>query len=148
MTGVAAYPVGVGFRLHLRFRTVGSAERSSVEDALFAPQWEVRVGLPRPEEALHFAVELADGRVVSNLDRRPFGLPPGALPQGPVLSQGGGSGGGGMWDTDYWLWPLPPEGRLGFSIEWPSEGVARSRVEIDAAPLRAAAARSVPLWPS
>lgn len=146
VTGVAAYPIGIGFRLHLRFRSADT-EPGGVEEALFEPHWEVRGGVPGHDATLRFGIELADGRGATNLDRRPFDLPPGVLPAGPVLSQGGGSGGGGNWDSDYWLWPLPPEGPLTFTAEWPSQGVPPSRVTIDTAPLRAAAARAAPLWP-
>jgi hypothetical protein len=46
----------------------------------------------------------------------------------------------------FWLWPLPPAGPVAFVVEWPSEGIAETRVEIDATLLREAAARSEVLW--
>lgn len=46
-----------------------------------------------------------------------------------------------------WVWPLPPPGAVVFAGRWPAGGVPESVVAIDAAQIRAAAARSVPLWP-
>jgi hypothetical protein len=47
----------------------------------------------------------------------------------------------------YWLWPLPPQGPLRISCEWPFVGIALATVEIDGASLLAAAKQSEDLWP-
>ena len=52
---------------------------------------------------------------------------------------GGGAGRGRRaWDMTYWVWPLPPEGTIGFACEWTSEGIAFTEVEMDAAVICAA----------
>jgi len=76
---------------------LGASAARVREEALFDPQWEVRVGVVGRDATLRFGVELADGRGATNLDRRPFDLPPGVLRGGPVLSQGGGYGGATNW---------------------------------------------------
>jgi len=73
------------------------------------------------------------------------------MPEGPVLMQVGGSGGsdggdGIELDQGYWLWPLPPAGRLAVFAEWPAFGIELSTAELGADALRAAAGRSQALW--
>jgi hypothetical protein len=68
-------------------------------------------------------------------------------PPGPVLMQRGGSGGTRSWDFGFWVWPLPPAGRLAFVVEWPSEDIALTRAEIDASAIRDASERAQVLWP-
>jgi hypothetical protein len=46
------------------------------------------------------------------------------------------------------LWPLPPSGALTVVTEWPAQGVALTRIALDADPLIEAAAQSEVLWPS
>jgi len=68
-------------------------------------------------------------------------------PPGPVLMQGGGGGGNGEWESEFWLWPMPPPGPVAFVVEWPAEQVELARQEIDAALFLDAAAKSEVLWP-
>lgn len=96
------------------------------------------------EEMLRFGLEFSDGRKVTNIG----GPAPGeGEPAGPVLWGMSGSGGGGRWRQDFWVWPLPPSGPVGFVCEWPAAGIALSRQEIDAQMLLEAAARARPLFP-
>jgi hypothetical protein len=60
---------------------------------------------------------------------------------------GGGSAGGGRFDFEFWVWPLPPDGPLAFVTQWAEESIDLTRVEIEAAAIRAAGERSEPLWP-
>jgi hypothetical protein len=64
-----------------------------------------------------------------------------------ALGHRGGGGSDRQWHGRLWLWPLPPEGPLTFAFAWPEEGVEEVTVEVDSAPIRAAAARAVELWP-
>jgi hypothetical protein len=73
-----------------------------------------------PAEFLRLGVQFADGSVATHLDRSPFRRPD--------------------------AWPLPPPGPVGFICQWPAQGIAESRVEIDARLILAAAARAVDLW--
>jgi hypothetical protein len=55
---------------------------------------------------------------------------------GPLLmphAGGGGNSAGGQvtMKPGYWLWPLPPSGRLRISCEWPLVDIALTTVEID-----------------
>ncbi len=97
-------------------------------------------------EIFRLAVVFADGRVATNIN--PEHAPPNVPMAGrAVLMQGGGSGGERRYDLTYWVYPLPPPGRLAFICEWPGLGLAETRVEIDAQPILDAAARSVQIWP-
>jgi hypothetical protein len=51
-----------------------------------------------------------------------------------------------VWSGDYWLHPLPPQGPLVLGCRWPDRGIPETLVEIDPAPLLAAAATSTPVW--
>jgi hypothetical protein len=64
-----------------------------------------------------------------------------------VLHQRGGGGGGASWSQRLWLWPLPPPGTIELVCEWPSEGIAETRVAVPTAPLLDAAAQAETLWP-
>jgi hypothetical protein len=91
-------------------------------------------------------VQFADGGKATNLHRpRP---PSDRPPAGPLLTPHGGSGSVGAWDTSYWLWPLPPPGRLLLVAEWPAQHISESAVEVVADPILAAAAGAVTLWPN
>lgn len=93
---------------------------------------------------LRFGVAFSDGRKVTNVAGRGHG--PGE-PTGPVLWGMGGGGGGGRWHQDFWVWPLPPAGPVGFLCEWPAAGIPLSWQEVDAQVLFDAAARSRELFP-
>lgn len=51
-------------------------------------------------------------------------------------------------DRDYWLWPLPPQGRLTVACQWLDQGIEMTRQELDSAPFLEAAIQARPLWPS
>lgn len=130
--GCAAYPAG--FELDVRVLLVPGAEEL---DPSLDGVYERPGGSDNYEEMLRFGIEFADGRKVTNI----AGPGPGD-PEGPVLWGMGGGGGGGRFQQDFWVWPLPPAGRVGFVCEWPASGIAFTRVEIDGQLLRDAAARA------
>lgn len=68
------------------------------------------------------------------------------LPAGPILMPRGGGGGGRNWDFRYWVWPLPPEGKLTFTCAWPARGLATTAHEVDASLIRRAGGASKKLW--
>lgn len=143
IAGIQAYPAGFGFTLSLRLRSLSAREEQQFPYLLDRSAFEAE---PLPDEFLRFAVEFADGRKATNLDRLPYD-PEGQAPDRPVLNQHGGGGGGSTWDMEQWVWPLPPTGPFAFVCEWPGRGIAESRAEIAAASILEAAGRAVNLWP-
>lgn len=135
-----AYPNGFEFSLQLSWR---EERRRHGNDPIHA--WHEVRGGEIPAEVLRFGIEDARGERATVFGRRPW--EPGESPTGPVLMQRGGGGGMHRWDMRFWCWPLPPDGPFAFVVEWPSESIALTRVEIDARPVREAAARAVELWP-
>jgi len=143
---VTAYPKGMHFELSIH-------RRSAPEDPTADPwhafhMWRhTSKGGELPPELLRFGVQLADGSKATTLGPHPFMAGPDKTPEGPVLIQHGGGGGGLTYNMGLWLWPLPPAGPLAFVVEWPSEGIEETRVEIDAEPIREAADQAETLWP-
>jgi hypothetical protein len=126
------FPSGLAFGLSVQRR-----ESSDDPPPFFGP--------PDPD-GLRFGLQLADSRkvVVQQLAAcRPLLQ----RPDQPILRPRSGGGGGTRSRVELWLWPLPPPGRLAFVCAWPAEGVDETRAEIDAAPIVAASARAVELWP-
>jgi hypothetical protein len=68
------------------------------------------------------------------------------VPAGPVIAHGSGGGGGRRWDSEYWVWPLPPDGPVTVSCEWLAVGVELSSTEVDGGVIRRAGATSTSLW--
>jgi hypothetical protein len=113
-------------------------------------------GPQRPEGQLMIGVEFAGGRKATS-DYNPgaqlmaywAGVREGReqeLPEGPILSPRSGGGGGRRFDFHYWVWPLPPEGKLTFTCEWPARKVALTTYEVDAEQVRRAGSGSSKLW--
>jgi hypothetical protein len=107
-----------------------------------------------PEEGLdpdllRLGIQFSDGSKATNLPgSRPFWGDPNEVPDGPVLWERGGSGGGGgRWRECFWVWPLPPEGALSFVCEWPVAGIPETRTEIDSVLILDAAADPIAVWP-
>lgn len=50
-------------------------------------------------------------------------------------------------DVDLYLPELPPRGETWLVVEWPDEGIAETRVPVDAAALGSAAERALEVWP-
>lgn len=94
---------------------------------------------------LRFGIEFADGRKVNNVGGRGHG--PGE-PDGPGLWGMGGGGGGGRWHQDFWVWPLPPAGPVGFVCEWPAAEIPLSRVDREGQLLIDAAGRAREMFPN
>jgi hypothetical protein len=94
-----------------------------------------------------FGVGFADGRRAFGDQWTHGGRIAGDAATEVALRSRGGSGRPHRWTQDFWLWPLPPEGPLTFAFAWPAQGLAEAVVAVDSAPIRAAAARAVELWP-
>lgn len=95
-----------------------------------------------------FGVRFSDGRTASYRDLRPVAVRRVLDPACPLLEPIGRFGADPDVDLDrWWVWPLPPPGRLEITVDWPTRGIAAVAV-IDAEPILDAAARAIPLWPS
>jgi len=139
LTGFSVWPRGVTLELAVARRriTSGAVGHRANLLALGGITEELRVG-----------VILADGRIGTTLD--PEIRPP--LPDTARVTLRrrhgyGGMGGPFVTRTALYLEPLPPEGTMTLVVEWPEEGIAETRVEIDTGAIRAAAADVVELWP-
>jgi hypothetical protein len=138
-----AYVNGFDFALalHLRDPRKGHANHPMMG-------WHVARHGGFEDDTLRFGITFADDRKATIFDPHPWWGDPEQRPTPDiVLSQRGGGGGGATWEFGFWAWPLPPEGPIEFVAEWPSEGVALTRVELDSAVVREAATRAVTLWP-
>jgi hypothetical protein len=135
--GLVVYSTGFSFRLSARSRPDA--------DGNFRAGFELMRGLGHREgnvmAQLLLGVEFADGRKATTLN---FGQP---ADEQPRITQRGGAGGGGRFDTGYWVWPLPPAGDHLLVLQWDDQGVLLTRLNLDAAAIRDAAAESEPLWP-
>jgi hypothetical protein len=91
-----------------------------------------------------FGCVYADGRAATSGTRdAPLVEQPGGAPALVLLRS---SSAGLLWNGEYWLHPLPPQGPLVLGCRWPDRGIPETLVEIDPAPLLAAAATSTPVW--
>ena len=136
-----AYPEGFEFELDVRVR--GKRKHEFLRGPAPWMHEFRRQGTGLPDDLLRYGLEFADGSKVTSLGRFPAFE---AAPSPPVLVPRGGGGGDGRWQQNNWVWPLPPEGPLVFVCEWPGVGIALSRVQIDAARLHEASARTEILW--
>jgi hypothetical protein len=134
ITTARAYPTGISFELSLVRR-----DRPQPDEE----PYPFLLGPRRSAGGVRFGIGFADGR------RAVFdaAAPPPDEPPAIALRSSGGGGGGRRWDVRVWVWPLPPEGPLTFAFAWPDEGIEEATAEVDSAPIRAAAARAVELWP-
>ncbi|HEY6837028.1 MAG TPA: hypothetical protein VI142_11350 [Gaiellaceae bacterium] len=152
LVGAVAYTSGTAFTLAVRWQQPSG-------DALIGEPWELPFGHHHlleqrgggvPLEVLRFGVQFSDGRKATTLSGTfPFTRPgePEEEQHGPVLSPGGGGGGPGHWDSEFWLWPLPPAGPVKLAVEWPKEDIELTMREVDAAVFLEASKKSEVLWP-
>ena len=122
--GFVAYPDGVRFDVRLRF-----VEPSAYDVVM--------------DDTFRLSVELSDGRVASEYKWWPVE----EGPQGPVLVPQGAGGDSLQYDAGYWLWPLPPPGKLTIVCDSQRLRVVDARVGLDADPMIAAAKDALTLWP-
>jgi hypothetical protein len=136
-------PNGVEFSLTLLLRDTSY----ELEDI----PWELRGHPGRrlrgdsiPDEFLRFGMLFSDGTKWTNLDWRYPSLD--EEPSGPVVSGRGGGRGGDEREMGYWVWPLPPEGKMTFVASWPVRNLPEERAELDASELRERAEDAVIIW--
>jgi hypothetical protein len=144
LSHAVAYSTGVS--LELVAYAGGLTPRAA--QTVFHDQHAGRLGGEElPEGFLRLGIELPDGQRVSNIGPHPRHALPNESPSGPLLIQAGGGGGqtGGStvsWSGSYWLWPVPAEGVLRITCEWPIAGVPVSTSEVGTAEILAASAQA------
>jgi hypothetical protein len=139
-----AYSTGFEF-------TIAYRSRDDIPRQLFGPTFP-----PSPERELGVRVSYPGGADASSSSRgqnemtahyeaayegkeRP-------LPSGPIVLPQGGGGGGRRFHYNFWCWPLPPNGPVALTVEWPAAEIAANDVEIDGAAIRRAGLASKKLW--
>jgi hypothetical protein len=141
LTGMRAYPAGLGMQLGVRVR--GRVHRRDLNGEVFDGPYTHDMDADWQAGRLKWGFEFADGKRVTNVDPPwptisdhvgPASWPPGSdrvdpawEPDWPVLIGGGGGGGDRSVDRDYWLWPLPPLGPLRVACQWLEQARCPSR---------------------
>ena len=158
LTGMRAFPTGLAMTLHVRLH--GSVRGFDLHAEVFDGPYRHDRGPEWQAGRLKWGFEFADGRRVTTVDPPTWSdtedeasdfasyRPLASLvePSRPILTPGGGGCGQRDADRGYWLWPLPPAGRLLVVCEWPARDIAQAVHEVDGSLLTDAAARATPLW--
>jgi hypothetical protein len=151
LVGGTAYSTGVVLGLAVRSQrhaAEGPYEDGSIDFFDFpfgSPHTPERPPGELPDDLLRFGVQFSDGRKATTVGSRwPRGT---GEPTGPLLQEVGASFSDGIWDGEFWLWPLPPPGTVTFAVEWPLEELALAKHEVDAALFIDASKQSEVLWP-
>ncbi|MDP9847121.1 hypothetical protein [Streptosporangium lutulentum] len=158
LTSAVAFPEGTKLYLRMAARRVEGVNADTWWDRreLFyggPHRHGARPGQSLDDEVLRFGVRFPDGGKATTVDGRQHrGEWPPPRPEGPLLQYGGGGSGSGgdhfvSSSRSLWLWPLPPPEPFEFVVEWPALDVPLTFVEIDGAPIVAAAGRAQPYWP-
>jgi hypothetical protein len=135
---IIAYPDG--FEFDYLIRSTSEELGQSLAESLHRRY----TGTDLPDDLFRVGIEFADGTRVTSIGS---GLPYGSTETGaPAMVPRGGGGNFQRWQGNWWVTPLPPAGRLELVCEWPAAGIELTRVELDAAAIRDAAARAVTLW--
>lgn len=156
LTGMRAFPTGLQMNLAVRVR--GWVARRDLNSEVFDGPYRHDIDAQWQAGRLKWGFELADGRRVTNVD--PWPSQPNQdhsrphhpddwkwEPDHPVLMGRGGGGGDRSVDRDYWMWPLPPAGRLHVVCQWLDQDIDMTVQELDAEPFLKAAQRARPAWP-
>lgn len=146
LASVSAYPTGFEFDVF-----VVIADRKSELDPF---GFEYRTLAERtgeiPPGQLRLGFLFGDGSKATNTGKY-FGWDEDAetSPDAPYMC-GSGSGGGDSngWHGSFWVWPLPPPGRLEFLCEWPDAEIPLTAAELDSAAIVEAASRAQKVFPS
>ena len=159
LSGVRAFPTGLQMNLGVRVR--GRVSRRDLNGEVFDGPYGHDMDSEWQAGRLKWGFELADGRRVTNVDppvwleqpNRDHSQPHGPddwtwEPNHPVLTGRGGGGGPRSVDREYWLWPLPPAGRLRVVCQWLDQGIEPTVQHVDAQVFLDAAARARPVWPT
>jgi hypothetical protein len=137
LVGLRCWPEGVSFDVQLMCRQVPGA--ASARSVTGEQDWDFR-----------FGVLFSDGRRAAARGFPAHGRAPAAedTTEPPRVRLRPVFGGGGRFHRrwEFYLWPLPPRGRLTMVADWPAEGIPESYTELDAGDIRSASARAVVVW--
>jgi hypothetical protein len=131
--GITAYSDG----LHLAVVVI-FADQARSEDLAYSLQ-----EYSRSPGRFRFGLAFSDGRSATSGQRDAPDVEEAGVAQLKLL---GSAQQGLMWNGEYWLWPLPAPGPLVVGCRWPDRGIPETLVQIDPAPLLAAAALSRSVW--
>ena len=132
--GITAYSDGLHLAVVVLF-----ADQARAEDIAYSLQ-----EYSRSPGRFRLGVAFSDGRQATSGSRDSPDVERSST--GAQLKLLSSSHAGLLWTGDYWLWPLPPAGPLVVGCRWPDRGIPETLVQIDPAPLLAAAATSKPVW--
>jgi hypothetical protein len=135
LVGVRCWPDGLSLDLHVLRRWAPPVPRPGLG---FPPR-------DNDDWAFRFGLRFSDGRI-GIAPRRPGGPQPPPAEDAVLLRQQSGGGGQYFRHYTFYLWPLPPIGRLTLVLDWPAERITETHTELDADPIRSAAARAVVVW--
>lgn len=139
VTGLWAFAAGLDLLVSVRLRDAVPGTR--VASFLAGLDDE-----PLEEEFCRLGVQFSTGEKAANTEVRATRESSSEI-AGPIMKVMVGGGGLVSREWRYWVSPLPPPGPLAIVCEWPYFGIAESRTEIDAQPIRDAASQSIVLWP-
>lgn len=142
---LTAFPAGFEFQVVIHMRSTGEVWDPMHGLQGFRGRPGARYG-ELSDEHLRFGIQFADGSKATNLGPPMIG-PTDEKSKGPMLQPSGGSAGGSVAQTTFWVWPLPPSGPLTFVCEWPKYGIPLTRHPVNADLIREAAQRAIELWP-
>ena len=148
LSEIRAFPSGL--QLHLGVRVRGRLIPDDLHHEVFRHPGRRATSPRRNPGGLQWGFELADGRRVTNVDAWPDtpSDDPHWVPDHPVLIGGSGGGGSRAADRSFWLWPLPPPGRLRVACQWTDQGIQFTEHDLDSQLILDAARRARPAWDS
>jgi hypothetical protein len=141
LASVSTYPTGFKFDVFV----VVADDESELDPFDFEFEMVAQDTGEIPPGQLRLGFLFADGSKATNTGRYFHWYDEsGAPPDAPVMN-GGGSGGGSYqnWHGSFWVWPLPPAGKLEFLCEWPAAGIPLTRCELDSGTILEAAAGNI-----
>lgn len=145
LSGFTVYPAGFEFTIY----AVAQDEWSELDPFGIEHHFQARGRGAIPPETLRLGFQFADGSKVTNTGSA-FGVDDeeGPRPTSPLMSNTGGRSFEGASQKSFWVWPLPPPGKLEFVCEWPAAEIALTYCELDGASIIEAASRAQELFPS
>ena len=152
LDGFRCFTEGILLRLNIRINDAGLQARRGVFAYLDRAHGRGYLDERFKPDGLKWGIQFSDGRMASTQSESPW-AGSGEIEtlggDGPVI-EGTGRPQVFMdsWARDFWIWPTPPPGELLIGVEWAERGISETVTRLDASPLREAALRARPLWPS